>query len=260
MSLESPILADRVLYPRVIENNTLPNVDEFNKWSDRQKKLFVLSRMVRFGLLSDWHIDRRQLRSCIPGIVEQYQTFLELAHRRIFDVVDYKDAHSNITGRHFINALSTRYEEEILKNPVHGIEDIFFYTNAAHGVYGFRTVCGRDPEYNYIIRMVIMEETTFRQYCAMAYKEGQKYLGKCASKSGVATLDQMSFFEPIYTDYEGMESTEYLTSKILTKIGLHKMPFDEFMSLLKINFQRGREGDAGLVYGFYKRDGGSESL
>ncbi len=107
---------------------------------------------------------------------------------------------------------------------------------------------------NTVQNMVVMEKITFKQYCAMAYKEGQKYLGQCAKGECVDTLlDPISFFEPLYKDDKGMQSTEHLTSKILAKMGLHKMPFGEFMSLLEINLQRGREGKAGPLYASNKK-------
>ncbi len=253
MSLESPILADRVLCPRAERNFELPSAKEFKAWSKRQKKLFIYSRMARLGLYTRAN-----------NIIDNYYDDLSETYQQFLNIAQLPGNES--LKKHFCVLLTGDYEEEILGYAADGIslEEILLDINSEHGVYGFRTIMEADPRYEGYKdakrKMFVMEETTFRQYCAMAYKEGQKHAGQCATGESAVTLDPISFFEPLYKDNKGMQSTEHLTSKILAKMGLHKIPFYEFMPLLEVNLQRGREGKPAPVYGSSKKAKTDKSL
>lgn len=264
MSLESPTLIDRILYPRALAHNIAPKLEEFDKWSNRQKLLYLFIRAIRLGSYANVNSIRLTLNHLKGLVIEDYKNLLFLKEQPFsFNNSSKEDSafqHLEGTKKHFIISLWAEYERGLLgfSHLPSGVRDLIFDVNAKHGVYGFRVLYESDPNSEGdSIKMAIMEEMTFRQYCAMAYKEGQKYFGQCATGECVATLDPISFFVPLYTDYEGIQSTEYLTSKILAKMGLHKIPFDDFMLLLKLNFQAGREGDPGPFFALTRRESGA---
>ena len=265
MSLETPTLVDRVLYPRALANNIVPRLDEFDKWSDRQKLLYLFAKAIKLGSYVSESSIRLTLSNLKDFIIADYKDLLYLRERSCpFNNSSEKDStfsHLERIKKHFMRDLWAAYERTLLgffHLPL-GINDLIFDVNSKHGVYGFRVLYEPDPSNNRdSIKVVVMEEVTFRQYCAMAYKEGREHFGQCATGECVDTLDPISFFEPLYKDYEGMQSTKYLTSRILAKLGLCKISYDYFMTVLKMNFQAGRDGDPGPFFGLTGKVGNTD--